>query len=110
MTILPGLLYTLVALPFGAFLITIGRKFFAIQSLQALVNGYKKDPKKFGWFEHYFLGFKFWNVTMTQWSLDAFGDKLITLWYRFSGVFFMVIGILCLITIPLMFFLPMFGV
>ncbi len=81
-----------VQLLFSAFLLLIGYKFFSIISYQKHLTEYKKHPEKFGWFEHYFLGWSFFNMWFTEGSIKMFGDKGLTLMWRAGGAVLMAFG------------------
>lgn len=78
---------------FSWYLITIGRRLFAIPSYKAHIAAYRKNPEKFDWFDKYFLGFRFFNAKLMEWTVNALGDKLISWWYRLSGIMFIIFAI-----------------
>lgn len=87
------LIYTGVAIVFSAFLINVGLKMYAVKSYKKLIVDYRKHPKRYGWFEHYFLGFRLFNARPLEWSIEQLGDTMITVWYRFSGILFILFAI-----------------
>lgn len=92
MNIEQGLLfpYSIGVLVFAMLLFKAGQKMMKIESIELLALSYKKNPKKFGFFEKYFLGFGFYGIKTTLWCVKHFGDNFMTSWYRISGMIFIV--------------------
>jgi hypothetical protein len=91
------LIFDLVTLIFSTCLFVIGFKMFSIRSLHKLLTDYRANPAAAGWFEKYFLGFRFGNAKVWEWMLKGFSDKLLTAWHRISGGFFILFGIFFLV-------------
>jgi hypothetical protein len=86
--------YSVAVLIFAKLLFQTGKKLIALESLELLALNYKKNPKKFGFFEKYFLGFGFLGLTTTLWAIKYFGDRFMTSWYRVSGGIFIVFSLI----------------
>lgn len=82
---------------FSWLLIILGLRLFKIPSYKAHIAAYRKDPKKFDWFDHYFLGFRLFNAKLMEITVNIFGDKLLSLWFRFSGILFILFAVFFII-------------
>ena len=95
---LPSLLiYSIMVVPFSTFLILVGKRLIHIKSVSKHIAAYRKNPNKFDWFDRYFLGFTFWNAKPLEWFIKISGDKLLSIWWRMSGMIFIIFAISFLI-------------
>lgn len=86
-------IYTLFAFAFSALLMKIGWHMYQIKSVKKHILAYQKNPKKFSWIEHYFMGYRWANDKVMLWVVDTFGDRFYSAWQRFAGLLFIVFGI-----------------
>lgn len=104
-TFFPLLIGVLFQLLFAAFLGYFGWNLFRMQSLKKTLDEYRAHPERASFFVKYLLGFALMNVAMTEWSIKAFGDRLLTGWYRIAGLFFLSVSIFVPVAIVLLFWL-----
>lgn len=89
---------------FSAFLFYFGRSLFRMTSLKKECEMYRKAPGQANFFQKYLLGFALWNIKAMEWTVKAFGDKPVTLWYRFSGAFFILLSVFFVLATFLLFY------
>jgi len=85
--------YTLVSLACVYYFLIVGCFLVRMTSIDSALKRFLKKPKQSSWIEKYFFGWVFWKGQMTQKMLDIFGDKWVTLYYRATGLIFLIFGI-----------------
>ena len=90
MTLLMGL--------FAAYLLFIGITMTRINTMQAELDAYRKDPKQATWMQKYFFGFVFFDGKIAEWTIKHF-DPLYSTWIKISGVIFVLFAILFFLAI-----------
>ena len=84
------LVYSVFAFAFAWLVFKIGQAMFKITSVKAAIEHFEVNPSNGSAIEKYFYGWIFPINRRIMKSLSAgSGDKLITAWYKISGVIFM---------------------
>lgn len=89
------LVQTVIAWVFAWMLYNVGMSMFNMTSVTVAMDRFQKAPAQGSLIEKYFYGWSFpINLTVMRKVVALFGDRLVTLWYRASGIFFLVCTLL----------------
>lgn len=89
------IVFTVIDLIMVFFLVSTGKVMWQIKSIQKELERFKKNPQKANWVEKYFF---FWITPvarkLTQKMVEVAGDKLVSKYYRLSGLcYFLFVGL-----------------
>lgn len=90
MSLLASLAFTIFAFAFSWLIFSIGKTMYNVKSVRIALEHFQTNPSQGSTIEKYFYGWIFPLNRKVMLNLTAGnGDKLMTLWFKLSGVVFM---------------------